>query len=157
MKKPAEAGWLEPITAAVPYSLLDAATALPYMRGHAQRPHDPTFERQARAAGLSDDEVEDICAWLGENPRAGDVIPGSGGARKVRFAGRGKGKSGGYRTVHFYAGEDVPVFALALVSKGQRADLSRAERNELAKLLPEIAAAYRAGVRAKVLKLRRRK
>ena len=80
-----------------------------------------TFERHAADAGLSDDEVQGICAWLGENPHAGAPIVGTGGARKVRFAKGGKGKSGGYRTVHFYAGDDVPVFVLALIDKGREA------------------------------------
>jgi mRNA-degrading endonuclease RelE of RelBE toxin-antitoxin system len=59
------------------------------------------------------------------------LIPGTGGARKVRFGGRGKGKSGGYRVITYYAAEDVPVFLLALVDKGQRADISQADRNAL--------------------------
>lgn len=87
----------------------------------------PTCEAYAKAAGVIEAEIARIAATLARDPLAGDVIPGSGGARKVRFAARGKGKSGGYRTVHFFAGQDVPVFLLALVSKGQRADLSQAE------------------------------
>jgi len=104
----------------------------------------PTFERDAAEAGLSDEDIIEICAWLGAHPRAGVPIPGTGGARKVRFAGRGKGKSGGYRTIYYFAAEDVPIFALALISKGVRADISKAERNQLEKLLPTIADAYRA-------------
>jgi hypothetical protein len=57
-----------------------------------------------------------------------DVITGTAGARKRRFAGRGKGKSGGYRVVSYYADNDVPVLLLALVDKGERADLSQAGR-----------------------------
>ena len=82
---------------------------------------------------------------------------GTGGARKVRFPGRGRGKSGGYRTVHFFAGEDVPIFVLALIDKGERENLSKAERNALAKLLPQIADAYRAGVKRKVRMMRSRR
>ncbi|MCX7304421.1 MAG: hypothetical protein NTV73_08780 [Hyphomicrobiales bacterium] len=37
----------------------------------------------------------------------GDIMPGTGGARKLRFAGRGKGKSGGYRIITFYADADT--------------------------------------------------
>jgi hypothetical protein len=102
-----------------------------------------TFERHAKAARLSEQELEDIVMWLAENPQSGDLIPGTGGARKVRFARPGSGKSGGYRTIHFFGGDDVPLFLLALVSKGQRADLSQAERNDLASVLPKIAEAYR--------------
>jgi hypothetical protein len=105
----------------------------------------PTFERHAKAAGISEDELEEIVVWLAENPLSGDLIPETGGARKVRFAKPGGGKSGGYRTVHYFGGDDVPLFLLALVSKGQRADLSQSERNELANVLPRIAEAYRKG------------
>ena len=86
--------------------------------------------------------------FLAANPTAGTIILGTGGARKVRFAARGKGKSGGYRTIHYFAAEDVPVFLLALVKKGRRADISQAERNLLAQTLPKIAEAYRNSVRA---------
>ncbi len=107
-----------------------------------------TFERQAKDAGLDEDEIIAIASWLAENPLAGDAIQGSGGARKVRFARAGKGKSGGYRTIHYYGGDDVPLFLLALIDKGVRSNLSMAERNELARLLPQIGKAYRESVRA---------
>ncbi len=68
---------------------------------------------------------------------------GTGGARKLRHAGRGEGKSGGYRTIHYFGGDDVPIFLLALIDKGKRANLSQAERNDLARTLPKIADAYR--------------
>lgn len=83
-------------------------------------------------------------------------MPGTGGARKRRIAGRGKGKRGGYRVITYYGGEDVPVFLLLLLSKGERADLSQAERNELRSILSTLADDYRAGVRATVSGLRHR-
>jgi hypothetical protein len=107
----------------------------------------PTFERHARDAGLDEDEIIAIASWLAENPHAGDLMQGAGGARKVRFAREGKGKSGGYRTIHYYGGDDVPLFLLALIDKGARGNLSIAERNELAKLLPRIGKAYRESVK----------
>ncbi len=110
----------------------------------------PTFLADAKAAGVEDDEREAIVAAIAADPQAGDVIPGTGGARKVRIAGRGKGKSGGYRVITFYAAEDVPVFLLALVSKGQRTDLSQAERNELRTVLGKLADIYRQGVAVRV-------
>jgi hypothetical protein len=105
-------------------------------------------------AGLSEDEVSEIVATIAKNPLLGDVIKDTGGARKCRFAGRGKGKSGGYRTVTYYAGEDVPVLMLALINKGERADLSQAERNELRKELAGYAKDYREGVRRRVLTMK---
>ncbi len=106
-------------------------------------PLTPTFERQAKAAGLSEDDIAAIASALASDPLAGDVIAGTGGARKVRFSRSGSGKSGGFRTVHCFGGDDVPIFLLALIDKRERANLSKAERNELAAILPKIAAAYR--------------
>lgn len=99
--------------------------------------------------------MTDIVSWIAQNASSGDIIPGTGGARKVRFAGKGKGKSGGYRTVHYYAGDDVPIFLLALIDKGVRANLSKSERNDLATVLPQLGSAYRAMVKERVVKLRR--
>ncbi|HSL80573.1 MAG TPA: type II toxin-antitoxin system RelE/ParE family toxin [Pseudolabrys sp.] len=109
-----------------------------------------TYLRDARRVGLSDDETAEIAKLIAASPSAGDLIKGTGGARKVRMAGRGKGKSGGYRVISFYAAEDVPVFLLAIVSKGERTDLSQAERNALRKELAALADDYRAGVQEKV-------
>ena len=94
--------------------------------------------------------MQAIEVWLSENPTAGVVIRGTGGARKVRFARRGMGKSGGYRTIHYFGGEDVPLFLLALVDKGHEANLSKAGRNELAKLLSKVADVYREGVKTRI-------
>jgi hypothetical protein len=85
----------------------------------------------------------EIVTAIAAAPQGGDLIVGTGGARKMRHAGRGHGKSGGYRTIHYFGGEDVPLFLLGLIDKGQRADLSQAERNELSTILAGIAAAYR--------------
>ena len=101
------------------------------------------FERQAKRASLSDESLSEIVDVIAENPLAGDLIVGTGGARKLRHPGRGKGKSGGYRTIHYFGGEDIPVFLLALIDKGERANLSKAERDGLASILPRIVFAYR--------------
>lgn len=67
---------------------------------------------------------------------------GTGGCRKVRVAGRGKGKSGGYRTITFYSGIGIPVFLITVFSKGERANLTKAECNQLATLTRAIKAEY---------------
>ena len=103
----------------------------------------PTFLADAKAAGVTDGELEEMASIIASDPEAGDIIPGTGGARKVRIGGRGKGKSGGYRVITYYAAADVPVFLLALVSKGQRADISQADRNLLRQILPTLADEYR--------------
>ena len=114
----------------------------------------PTFLADAKAAGLDDTELAEIAATIAANPLVGDIIPGTGGARKVRFGGKGKGKSGGYRVITYYAAEDVPVFLLALVDKGQRADISQADRNALREILGTLADEYREGVRRKLRQAR---
>lgn len=103
----------------------------------------PTFRKDTQRAGLTDTEVQEIVAFIAANPEAGALISGSGGARKVRFAREGGGKSGGYRTIHYFTGIDVPIFLLALIDKHERANLTKAERNALAATLPMIAEAYR--------------
>jgi hypothetical protein len=116
----------------------------------------PTYLRHAKDAGLSQEEMALISETLADNPTAGVVIPGTGGARKVRFPGKGKGKSGGYRTIHFYAADDVPVFLLALINKGERDDITKAEANALRTLLGRLPDAYREGMREKIRQMRGR-
>ena len=114
----------------------------------------PTFLRQAKAAGVSDDELTAIESAIAANPDGGDLMAGTGGARKMRHPRPGKGKSGGYRSIHYFGGDDVPVFLLALIDKGSKANLTKGERNELAAILPRLADAYRASVAAKVVELK---
>lgn len=106
----------------------------------------PDYLRDAKEAGVTDAERTRIVLTLAANPELGDEIPGTGGARKLRLAGRGKGKSGGYRVVTFYSGRDVPVFLLAIFAKGDRVDLTQAERNALRQELAGLAEEYRRGV-----------
>jgi hypothetical protein len=72
-----------------------------------------------------------------------NLAPRRGGARKLRFAGEGKGKSGGYRVITFYSGEDIPVFLLNVFAKNEKTDLSPAERNQFKTVLAALADAYR--------------
>lgn len=113
----------------------------------------PTFLADAKS--LSDEEQDRIVAAISKNPLAGAIMEGTGGCRKLRFAGRGKGKSGGYRTVHYFAGDDVPVLLLALINKGESDNLSKEERNELRIELQGYADDYRKGVAAKVAQMRK--
>lgn len=85
------------------------------------------FEIAAKQGGMTADENADLVAFLAENPLAGDELAGTGGCRKVRVAGRGKGKSGGYRTITFYSGEAMPVYLLTVFSKGEKSSLTTRE------------------------------
>lgn len=101
------------------------------------------FLKDAKQAGLSNEDRKEIVDFVAANPLAGDEIAGTGGARKVRFAAKGKGKSGGVRVITFYSGVDIPVFLLNVFAKGDKVNLTKAERNELKKVLGGIAKAYR--------------
>ncbi len=77
--------------------------------------------------------------FLAANPIAGELMKGTGGARKLRWGAKGKGKSGGARAITYYAGPAVPVFLMAIFGKGEKANLSKAERNELRDVLASLA------------------
>ncbi len=104
------------------------------------------FVADAKAAQLSDEEREAMIVKIAGDPLCGVEIPGTGGARKIRFAGRGKGKSGGYRVITFFGGVDVPLFALSIFSKGDQADLTQADRNEMRNELAGLVKDYKTGV-----------
>jgi hypothetical protein len=101
------------------------------------------FETAAEDAGMSDDEIDDLVSYLAENPMAGDEISGTGGCRKLRVAGRGKGKSGGYRTITFYTGESMPVFLITVFGKSEKSNLTSKEKAVLKVLTKAIAAEYK--------------
>lgn len=110
----------------------------------------PDYLADAKETGLTVQERIAIVTLLATTPNAGMPIPGTGGARKLRFAGRGKGKSGGYRVVTFYTGEGVPVFLLNVFAKGDRIDLTQADRNALREEPAGLADDWREGVRLHV-------
>jgi hypothetical protein len=104
----------------------------------------PEYLRDVKRAGLSQEECGAIVAFMAANPQAGDEIRGTGGARKVRFAAKGKGKSGGIRVITFFSGPEIPVFLLNVFAKNEKIDLSAAERSTLKKVLSRLVEAYRA-------------
>jgi len=108
------------------------------------------YQRSAIASGLSEQERLEISNFVSANPSAGVIMKGTGGARKIRFAGRGKGKSGGYRVITYYAADDVPVFLLDLFAKGDAVNLTKAERNELREILASLVDDYRASTKNKM-------
>src|SRR5712671_2166390 len=71
--------------------------------------------------------VIDLVAY---EPTCGDVIPGTGGLRKVRIGRGGSGKRGGARVVYYFHSVDLPIFLLALYAKNEKSDLTAAEKKE---------------------------
>jgi hypothetical protein len=69
------------------------------------------FIRQA-ADVLSDEERSTFVDFIARNPEAVDVIPETGGVRKIRWSRQGSGKRGGVRVAYFYYRSDVPLYLL---------------------------------------------
>jgi hypothetical protein len=80
----------------------------------------PAFARRAEKL-LTKEEYEELIFALAAHPEAGDEIPGTGGVRKVRFAARGKGKSGGVRAIYYFYDQDCPLYAIFLYGKNEQA------------------------------------
>jgi hypothetical protein len=102
----------------------------------------PGFLSAAAAAGISEAVRKEIVSAVAKDPGLGDVMVGAGGLRKFRFARPGSGKSGGYRILSYYISEEFPVFLIGAFAKGDKANLTAKERNEIAKRLKAMAAAY---------------
>ncbi len=104
----------------------------------------PEYVSAARRI-FTESERAELISFLAANPSAGDLMQGAGGARKLRWGARGKGKSGGARVITYFGGPRIPVFLLMVFGKGEKANLSKAERNELRQVLGSLAAAYMRG------------
>ena len=91
----------------------------------------PEYLSAARRAGMTDDERFRAITVISENPEDGDIIRGSGGARKVRIPKEGKGKRGGYRVVTYYLDDESPVYLLTVISKGQQSSLSEKQKKQI--------------------------
>lgn len=92
------------------------------------------YSRRAKKL-LSEQERNDLIAFLAARPEAGDVMEGTGGVRKVRWAREGKGKSGGVRVIYYYHSEGIPLYLLIIYGKSEKDNLSAGERNDVAKLV----------------------
>ena len=84
---------------------------------------------------LNDDEYRELQAHLADNPEAGDIIPRSGGIRKVRWGGSGRGKRGGTRIIYYWQVPNSEIYLLTLYSKGEMSDLSAKELEALKRMV----------------------
>ncbi|HTB43066.1 MAG TPA: hypothetical protein VK741_05520 [Acetobacteraceae bacterium] len=76
------------------------------------------------------------------NPMAGDLIPGTGGVRKLRWGLEGRGKRVRARVIYFYYSPGIPLFALTAFAKNAQADLSGADRNDFRRLTKLLVESY---------------
>lgn len=91
----------------------------------------PTYLKRAEKL-LTPGQMDEIADTLAAHPLSGQVMPGTGGFRKWRYAGVvGKGKSGGVRIIHLFVSDAGIVHIVAIYAKSDRANLTKAEQNEL--------------------------
>lgn len=94
----------------------------------------PEYVRRADRL-LSESERRDVIDYLAARPKAGDLIRGTGGLRKLRWAYGSRGKSGGARVIYYFHSDRTPLYLLTLFGKNEQANLSAADRNDLATLV----------------------
>lgn len=93
---------------------------------------------------LTPDERDQLIFLLASSPELGDEIPGTGGVRKLRFAAKGKGKSGGVRVIYYFYDEENPLYAIFLYGKNEQANPSP----EQVKYMAAVAADAKATAKA---------
>ena len=94
------------------------------------------FERQRRHY-WSEEGRGEFAAYIAENPAAGDVVPESGGIRKVRWRQAGSGKSGGVRVIYFTRLTEGEVVLLTLYAKAKTDNLTGPKLKEIRRALEE--------------------
>lgn len=99
------------------------------------------YQRRADTL-LTADEQDAVVDLIAYEPTRGDVIPGTGGLRKLRIAVGGSGKRGGARVIYYFYNEDFPVLLLALYAKNEKSDLSAREKKGFTSLVQEIVAQW---------------
>lgn len=86
---------------------------------------------------LTDDEYRDLQTRLAECPENGNLIQGTGGLRKLRWKKKGKGKSGGVRTIYYWQTKLDQIYLLTIYAKNEMNDLSASDKKALKKMLEE--------------------
>jgi len=92
---------------------------------------------------LSAGERALLVDFLAYNPTSGDLIPGTGGVRKLRWGLEGRGKRGGARVIYFYHNAGMPLFVLTAYAKNERDDLSQQDLNDFRQLTSRLVAAFK--------------
>ncbi len=111
-------------------SILLDYTALPYIPAMYTIIETDIFKRYAESI-WRDGERHEFITWLAANPLAGDVIPGSGGLRKVRWSRSGMGKRGGTRVIYYNELSEGYIWLLIAYTKAKFDNLPIAFLNQL--------------------------
>jgi hypothetical protein len=98
----------------------------------------PGFERSWAAMGLGDDELMELQSLLIDDPETGDVIQGTGGARRVRIPLEGRGKSGGGRVIYVDVVIQKRIYLLMAFPKNVQTDLTPDQKKMMRKIIERI-------------------
>lgn len=95
----------------------------------------PFFQKKWKALGLDDKDLKRLQEELIADPKVGDVMQGTGGIRKMRFAFEKRGKSGSVRVIYVDFEVYEKIFLITAYPKNEKENLSQAERNELKQMI----------------------
>jgi len=101
----------------------------------------PGYRRRADEL-LSSDEQDAIVNLIAYEPTCGNLIPGTGGLRKVRVGRGGSGKRGGARVIYYFYNANFPALLVAIYAKNEKADVSAQEKRKFTALVKEITAQW---------------
>jgi hypothetical protein len=87
---------------------------------------------------LTDEDIRALQNHLLQTPKAGAVMRGTGGVRKIRWLAKSKGKRAGARIIYFYAEKRQWIYLLFAYTKDTKLDLTEAEKKQFAKLVKEL-------------------
>jgi mRNA-degrading endonuclease RelE of RelBE toxin-antitoxin system len=102
----------------------------------------PEYLRRAERL-LSERERQELVDYLAERPKAGVIMRGTRGIRKLRWARTGMGKRGGVRVIYYYHNEQIPLYLLTVFGKGAKDDLNPSERRALRDLVRTLIETWR--------------
>ncbi|MGD0109732.1 MAG: type II toxin-antitoxin system RelE/ParE family toxin [Rhodopila sp.] len=101
-----------------------------------------SFIRQSAKLWTEDDR-NNFVDFIASNPDAGDVIPDTGGLRKVRWSRPGAGKRGGVRIIYFYHDDSMPLYLLLIYAKAERENWTWDEKRQAHAMTESIKQTYR--------------
>jgi len=100
------------------------------------------FDKQWNELGLTDDDLSRLQIELMTNPAIGDIINGTNGARKARFALAGKGKSAGIRVIYIDIVLKEQVYMILCYPKSRQDNLTNEQRKRVKELVEALKGAY---------------
>lgn len=103
-------------------SKIERSTAMPYHPTMYTVIETPIYSAKVLEI-LATDERDAVAAYISEFPEAGNVVRGSGGVRKIRWARPGRGKSGGARIIYYNRLKSGEIWLLTIYAKGDRATI----------------------------------